>query len=51
MMMMQRSTILAHSKIHALKVTHVAIVDVEDMNLCRWLNFLHPGSVPAAAKE
>lgn len=37
--------------IHGLKVTHVAIVNVEDMNLCRWLNFLHSGSVPAAAKE
>lgn len=31
--------------------THVAVVDVEDVDLCGRLNFLHSGSVPAAAAE
>lgn len=39
------------SQIHRHKVTHVAIVNVEDMDLCRWLNFLHSGSVPVTAKK
>lgn len=30
--------------------THVAIVDVEDVDLSGWLDFLHSGSVPAAKK-
>lgn len=31
--------------------THVAIVDVEDVDLSRRLDLLHSGSVPAAKKE
>lgn len=31
--------------------THIAVVNVEDMDLCWWLNFLHSGSVPAAQRE
>lgn len=45
MMTMQHS---AQTQGH--KVTHIAVVDVEDMNLCWRLNFLHSGSVPAAVK-
>lgn len=51
MMAMKYSALVAHSQIHGRKVTHVAVIDVEDMNLCRRLNFLHSGSVPAAVKE
>lgn len=33
------------------KCTHVAVVDVEDVDLCGRLNFLHSGSVPAEAEK
>lgn len=47
----ERTHTHAVSQIHCHKVTHVAIVNVEDMDLCRWLNFLHSGSVPVTAKK
>lgn len=39
------------SEIFTAVCTHVAVVDVEDVDLGSRLDFLHSGSVPAAVKE
>lgn len=42
---------MSESEIFKAVCTHVAVVDVEDVDLGSRLDFLHPGSVPTTVKE